>query len=191
MLREGSEHHQAALERRHHAKGGAMNVDIGIEEDARKEIAEGLAALLADTSTLYLKTHGYHWNVVGPMFPTLHLMFEQQYVELQSATDVIAERIRALGSLAPGSYAELSRLSSLPDEEGAPGPEEMVRRLVSGNELLVRTARPLVAKAEQAGDVATADLVTGRIHVHEKAAWMLRSTLESSATWHAAENSNP
>jgi len=165
-----------------------MNVDIGIEEDARKEIAEGLSALLADTSTLYLKTHGYHWNVVGPMFHSLHLMFEEQYVELRDAVDVIAERIRALGSFAPGSYAELARLSSVPDEEGVPGPEEMVRRLADAHQLLVRAARPLVVKAEQAGDVATADLVTERIRVHEKTAWMLRSALGSSAAWHASED---
>jgi starvation-inducible DNA-binding protein len=159
-----------------------MNVDVGIGEDARKELAEGLSALLADTSTLYLKTHGYHWNVVGPVFHSLHLMFEQQYLELRDAVDVIAERIRALGSFAPGSYAEFARLSSVPDEEGVPGPEEMVRRLADAHQLVVRTARPLVAKAEGSGDVATADLVTERIRVHEKTAWMLRSALEPSAS---------
>jgi len=167
-----------------------MNVDIGIEEDPRKELAEGQAALLADTFTLYLKTHGYHWNVVGPSFPALHLMFEQQYVELQQAVDVIAERIRALGHLAPGSYAEFARLSTVPDEEGAPGAEEMVRRLAEAHELVVRTARSLVAKAERAGDVATADLATERIAVHEKTAWMLRSTLGSSASLPAVESSD-
>lgn len=167
-----------------------MNVDIGIEEDARKEVAEALAALLADTSTLYMKTQGYHWNVVGPTFHSLHLLFEQQYVELQQAVDVIAERIRALGHLAPGSYAELARLSSVPDEEGAPPPEEMVRRLAQANEIVVRTARPVVAKAERAGDVASADLVTQRIAAHEKAAWMLRSALGSPASRHAAESSD-
>jgi starvation-inducible DNA-binding protein len=156
-----------------------MNVDIGIEQDARKELAEGLAALLADTSVLYMKTHGYHWNVVGPMFSSLHLMFEQQYLELQQAVDVIAERIRALGHVAPGSYAEITRLTSVPDEEAVPGAEEMVRVLADANELVVRTARPLVAKAERAADAATADLVTQRITIHEKAAWMLRSTVAS------------
>jgi starvation-inducible DNA-binding protein len=181
MLREGSEHHRNWLEKRR-AKERAMDVEIGIEEDARKELAEGLARLLADTSTLYIKTHGYHWNVVGPMFHSLHVMFEQQYEELHEALDVIAERIRALGHLAPGSYAELARLSSVPDEEGAPEPEEMIRRLAEAHESVVRTARPLVATAEQAGDVATADFVTERIALHEKSAWMLRSASSGSRT---------
>jgi starvation-inducible DNA-binding protein len=157
-----------------------MTVDVGIEGERRKEIAEGLAVLLADTSTLYMKTLGYHWNVVGPTFPSLHLMFEQEYLELRDAMDVLAERIRALGSLAPGSYAELGRLSSVPDEEGAPSAQDMVRHLVDGHQLLVRTSRPLVARAEAAGDVATADLVTQRIQAHEKTAWMLRSTLATA-----------
>jgi len=152
-----------------------MKVDIGIEEEARKEIAEGLAAVLADTYTLYLKTHGYHWNVTGPNFPSLHVMFEQQYMDLRDAADEIAERIRALGSFAPGSYAELARLSSIPDEEGVPTAEEMVRRLADGHQTLVRSARPLIAKADAVDDVATADLVTQRIQIHEKTAWMLRS----------------
>lgn len=166
-----------------------MEVDIGIEEEARKRIAEGLSALLADTSVLYLKTQGYHWNVLGPMFQPLHAMFEEQYVELGEAMDVIAERIRALGGTAPGSYGELARLASVSDEEGAPGPEEMVRRLCDAHELLVRSARPLVATAEEAKDVATADLVTQRISAHEKTAWMLRSTLGWTSQWHAMENS--
>jgi starvation-inducible DNA-binding protein len=152
-----------------------MKVDIGIEEEARKEIAEGLAAVLADTYTLYLKTHGYHWNVTGTNFPSLHVMFEQQYMDLRDAADEIAERIRALGSFAPGSYAELARLSSIPDEEGVPTAEEMVRRLADGHQTLVRSARPLIAKADAVDDVATADLVTQRIQIHEKTAWMLRS----------------
>jgi len=152
-----------------------MKVDIGIEEEARKEIAEGLAAVLADTYTLYLKTHGYHWNVTGPNFPSLHVMFEQQYMDLRDAADEIAERIRALGSFAPASYAELTRLSSIPDEEGVPTAEEMVRRLADGHQTLVRSARPLIAKADAVDDVATADLVTQRIQIHEKTAWMLRS----------------
>lgn len=155
-----------------------MNVDIGIEEDARKEIVEGLSVLLADTYTLYLRTHAYHWNVTGPMFGPLHQMFEVQYTELWNAVDVIAERIRALGSFAPGSYAELARLASAPDEEGVPPAQEMVERLAGANEALVRAARPLVAKAEEAGDVATADLVTQRVQIHEKTAWMLRSSVE-------------
>lgn len=154
-----------------------MDVDIGIEEEARKRIAEGLAGLLADTYTLYLKTHGYHWNVTGPRFGQLHVLFEQQYLELQGAVDVIAERIRALGSFAPGSFGELARLASLPDEEGVPTDEAMVGRLADAHQSLVRTARRLVRAAEEADDVATADLVTARLEIHEKAAWMLRSSL--------------
>lgn len=153
-----------------------MDIDTGIEESARKDIAEALSRLLADTYTLYLKTHGYHWNVTGPMFRSLHLMFEEEYMELRDAVDVIAERIRALGLLAPGSYTEFAKLSSIGDEEGAPEAMEMVRRLVHGNEAVIRTAREVVAAAEGAGDVATADLATERIEIHEKTAWMLRST---------------
>jgi starvation-inducible DNA-binding protein len=154
-----------------------MNVEIGIDEDERKELAGGLSTLLADTYALYLKTHMYHWNVTGPSFPAFHVMFEDQYLELRDAVDVIAERIRALGSFAPGSFSEFTRLSSVPDEEGVPDAAEMVRRLSVGHELLVRGARPLVAKADAVGDVATADLVTQRITIHEKTAWMLRSSL--------------
>lgn len=154
-----------------------MNVDIGIEEGARKDLAEGLSSLLADTYALYLKTHMYHWNVTGTSFHSLHQMFEEQYLEMRDAVDVIAERIRALGSFAPGSYSEFMRLASVPDEEGVPAAEEMVLRLGIGHELLIRAARPLVAEAERADDVATADLVTQRITVHEKTAWMLRSSL--------------
>ena len=159
-----------------------MNVNMGIEEDARKEITEGLSGLLADTYALYLKTYGYHWNVTGPTFGSLHLMFEEQYRELHDAVDVIAERIRALGSFAPGSYAELARLSSMPDEEGVPGHEEMVSNLAEAHHAFVRAARQLPARAEEVGDVATADLVTERIRVHEKMAWMLRSSLGSSVS---------
>jgi starvation-inducible DNA-binding protein len=154
-----------------------MDVEIGVAPEARKELSEGLAALLADTYALYLKTHAFHWNVTGPSFHSLHVMFEEQYLELRDAVDVIAERIRALGAFAPGSYAEFSRLASVPDEEGVPAAEAMVRRLAEGHQSLVRAARPLVAKADEAGDVATADLVTQRITVHEKTAWMLRSSL--------------
>ena len=153
-----------------------MELNTGIPENDRKEIAEGLARLLADTYTLYLKTHGYHWNVIGPMFRTLHLMFEEEYIELREAVDQIAERIRALGYLAPGSYAEFAKLTSIPEEEGSPEALEMVRRLVVAHEAVIRTARELVAKAEAGGDVATVDLATGRVEVHEKTAWMLRST---------------
>ena len=140
------------------------------------EIAQGLARLLADTYTLYLKTQGYHWNVVGPMFRSLHLMFEEEYVDLREAADEIAERIRALGQVSPGSFTEMIKLSSVADEEGTPEALEMVRRLVDGHEAVIRTAREVVAAAEAAGDVATADLGTQRIHIHEKTAWMLRST---------------
>jgi len=153
-----------------------MELNTGIPSEARKEITDGLARLLADTYTLYLKTHGYHWNVSGPMFRSLHLMFEEQYTELWAAGDVIAERILALGHPAPGSYAEFARLSSVPDEEGSPEAMEMVRRLVAGNEAVIRTARSVLAPAEAAGDVATADLATQRIEIHEKTAWMLRAT---------------
>ena len=132
--------------------------------------------MLADSYVLYLKTHGYHWNVTGPMFRSLHLMFEEEYTELWAAVDVIAERIRALGHLAPGSYSEMSRLSTIPDEEGAPEAMDMVRRLAEGHEAVAETARTVVAAAEAVGDVATADLATQRIDVHEKTAWMLRST---------------
>jgi starvation-inducible DNA-binding protein len=153
-----------------------MEINTGITDSAREEIAEGLSRLLADTYTLYLKTHNYHWNVTGPMFRSLHLMFEEEYMDLREAVDVIAERIRALDHPAPGSYAEFAKLSSVADEAGAPDAMEMVRRLVDGHEAVIRTARPLVETAEAGGDVATADLATERIEVHEKTAWMLRST---------------
>lgn len=154
-----------------------MEADVGIEEASGKEIVEGLSTLLADTYTLYLKTHGFHWNVTGPTFSSLHQMFEEQYLDLRDAVDEIAERIRALGHMAPGSYSEFGRLTSIPDEEGVPAAEDMVRRLAEDHQRLVRSARPLVEKAEEAGDVATADLVTGRILIHEKTAWMLRATV--------------
>jgi starvation-inducible DNA-binding protein len=153
-----------------------MDVNTGIPGQARKEISEGLSALLADTYTLYLKTQGYHWNVAGPMFRTLHLMFEEQYIDLRDAADLLAERILSLGHVAPASYAEFTRLATVPDEEGVPDAMEMVRRLVAGHEAVIRTAREVIARAEEAKDVATADLVTSRIEVHEKTAWMLRAT---------------
>jgi starvation-inducible DNA-binding protein len=153
-----------------------MKIDIGLPEEARKEISEGLARLLADSYTLYVKTHGYHWNVTGPMFRNLHLMFEEQYVELRDAIDVIAERIRALGFMAPGSYAEFGKLTSISEDEGVPEAMDMVRRLAESHEQVIRTAREIVELAEKAGDVATADLATARVEVHEKTAWMLRST---------------
>ncbi len=152
-------------------------IDIGISEADRKEIADGLSRVLADTYTLYLKTHNYHWNVVGPMFNTLHLMFETQYNELALAVDEIAERIRALGEPAPGSYAEFSELSSVTEDIEKPEALEMVRRLVDGHESVARTARSVFPAAEKAGDEPTADLLTQRLQVHEKTAWMLRSML--------------
>jgi starvation-inducible DNA-binding protein len=152
-------------------------IDIGIDEADRKEIAEGLSRLLADTYTLYLKTHNYHWNVTGPMFQTLHLMFETQYNELALAVDAIAERIRSLGAPAPGSYREYAKLSSVPEEDDSPDAEEMIRRLVAGQETVARTARSVFPVVERAHDEATADLLTQRLQVHEKTAWMLRSLL--------------
>ena len=154
-----------------------MQIDIGIAEKDRKEIAEGLSKVLADTYTLYLKTHNFHWNVTGPMFQTLHLMFETQYNELALAVDLVAERIRALGLPAPGSYAEFSRLSSIPEEPGVPPAQEMIKKLVQGHETVVRTARSMWGAAEKAQDQPTLDLLTQRMQVHEKTAWMLRSLL--------------
>ena len=144
----------------------------------RGAVADVLARLLADTYTLYLKTHGYHWNVTGPQFRALHLMFEEQYLELRDVVDEIAERIRALGPLAPGSYREMARLTSVADEEGAPEAMQMVRRLIEANETVVRTAREVARTAETAGDPASLDLATRRIAVHEKTIWMLRATAE-------------
>jgi len=159
-----------------------MDIDIGIEEPDRKEIADGLSRLLADTYLLYVRTHGYHWNVTGPLFNTLHLMFETQYNELALAVDLIAERIRALGFPAPASYGEFSRLASVGEDDGDwPQAEEMIRRLVKAQEAVVRTARSIFPTVEQAGDQPTADLLTQRMQVHEKTAWMLRSMLEKSA----------
>ena len=154
-----------------------MNIDIGIGETERMEITEGLSRLLGDTYLLYIRTHGYHWNVTGPQFNTLHLMFEQQYSELALAVDQIAERIRALGFPAPASYAEFSRLSSLSEDEDRPGANEMVRRLAQAQEAVIRTARSVFPIVDRAGDEATADLLTQRLQVHEKTAWMLRSLL--------------
>jgi starvation-inducible DNA-binding protein len=152
-------------------------IDIGISEGDRQEITEGLSRLLADTYTLYLKTHNYHWNVTGPMFQTLHLMFETQYNELALAVDLIAERIRSLGSPAPGSYREFGKLSSIEEDADRPEATEMIRRLVRGQEAVARTARSVFPVVERAHDEATADLLTQRLQVHEKTAWMLRSLL--------------
>lgn len=154
-------------------------IDIGISADDRKTIADGLSRLLADTYSLYLKTHNFHWNVTGPMFQTLHVMFETQYDELAIAVDVIAERIRALDHPAPGTYSEFQRLSSVSETSGVPTAHEMIRELVQGQETVVRTARSMFPAAESAHDEATADLLTQRMQLHEKTAWMLRSLLES------------
>jgi len=156
-----------------------MEIDIGIKKTDRAKIADGLSRLLADTYTLYLKTHYFHWNVTGPMFNTLHLMFETQYTELSLAVDLIAERIRALGHFAPGSYSEYAKLSSIKEADGVPKAAEMIKQLVEGQEAVVRTARSIFAAADKASDEATADLLTQRIQLHEKTAWMLRSMLEA------------
>jgi len=154
-----------------------MEIDIGISKKDRKAIADGLSKLLADTYTLYLKTHNFHWNVEGPMFNTLHLMFETQYNELALAVDAIAERIRALGHPAPGSYAAFGKLSSIKEETGVPKAEDMIRQLVEGQEAVARTARAVFPAAEKAADEPTADLLTQRLQIHEKTAWMLRALL--------------
>jgi starvation-inducible DNA-binding protein len=156
-----------------------MTIDIGISEADRNEIADGLSKVLADSYTLYLKTHNYHWNVTGPMFQTLHLMFEQHYNELALAVDEIAERIRALGAKAPGSYREFTALSSIDDDDDVPDATDMIRRLVRGHEAVARTARSVFPVVERASDEPTADLLTQRLQVHEKTAWMLRSLLET------------
>jgi starvation-inducible DNA-binding protein len=155
-----------------------MDLNIGISENDRKAVAAELSQLLADTYTLYLKSHNYHWNVTGPMFQTLHLMFEGHYTEMWAAVDIVAERIRSLGEPAPGTYAEFSKMSSIDERVGVPEALDMVRDLVDGHEAVIRTARGLVTTAESAGDPATADLATQRIEIHEKTAWMLRSLLQ-------------
>ena len=156
-----------------------MHIDIGISETNRQQIAEGLSRLLADSYTLYLKTHNFHWNVTGPMFSTLHTLFEQHYTELATAVDEIAERIRALGVAAPGSYKQFSELSSIEEETGVPGAKEMIRQLVQGQEAVVKTARSIFPVVESANDEPSADLLTQRMQIHEKNAWMLRSLLEA------------
>ena len=156
-----------------------IGINIGISDKDRAAIAKGLSHLLADTYTLYLTTHNFHWNVTGPMFNTLHQMFMVQYTELWTAVDPIAERIRSLGHPAPGSYAQFSKLASVPDAPPAPPKAlEMVRILVTGHEAVARTARQLFPVADKASDEPTADLLTQRLTVHEQTAWMLRSLLE-------------
>ena len=157
----------------------AQPVNIGIDAKDRAAIAAGLSRLLADTYTLYLTTHNFHWNVTGPMFNSLHAMFMEQYTELWNAVDPVAERIRSLGHAAPGSYAQFGKLASLPDAPAQPPKAlEMVRILMQGHEAVARTAREIFPLAEKAGDEPTADLLTQRLTLHEQTAWMLRSLLE-------------
>jgi starvation-inducible DNA-binding protein len=155
-----------------------MKMDIGISEKDRKAIATGLNHLLADTYTLYLMTHNFHWNVKGPMFNTLHLMFEAQYTELALAVDLIAERIRALGYPAPGTYGEFIQLSSIKEVKGQPTAEQMIKHLVLGQEAISKTARSILPVVDKASDEPTADILTQRMQLHEKNGWMLRSLLE-------------
>ena len=154
-----------------------MELNIGINAEDRQQIAGGLSKLLADSYSLYLKTHNYHWNVEGPLFNTLHLMFEEHYTELATAVDEIAERIRALGVKAPGSYTAFGKLTSIDEATGVESAEEMIRQLVIGQEAVARTAREAIKAAEAASDEPTADLLTQRMQIHEKNAWMLRSML--------------
>ena len=156
-------------------------MEIGISARDRAAIADGLAHLLADSYSLYLKTHGFHWNVTGPMFNTLHLMFMDQYTELWNSLDLIAERIRALGHPAPASYSQFVKLSSIAEETGTPAAEDMIKQLIAGQEAIVRTARKLFPNVDKVGDEPTADLLTQRMQIHEKNAWMLRSLLEPHA----------
>lgn len=155
-----------------------MTIDIGIDAGKRQEIANGLSRVLADSYTLYLTTHNFHWNVTGPMFQALHSMFETQYDELALAVDAVAERIRALGFPAPGTYTQFQKLSSIKDVDGVPNAQEMIRLLVEGHETVARTARDVFKAAESASDQPTCDLLTQRMQIHEKTAWMLRSMLE-------------
>lgn len=155
-----------------------MELDIGISKKDRKAIADGLSRLLADSYILYLKTHNFHWNVTGPMFNTLHLMFMDQYTEQWNALDLMAERIRALGYPAPGSYKKYAELSSIKEEDGVPKAKDMIRQLVEAQEAVARTARSLFPLVTKADDQPTTDLLTQRLQVHEKTAWMLRSLLE-------------
>ena len=154
-------------------------MDIGISKKDREKIAAGLSRLLADSYTLYLKTHNFHWNVKGPMFNTLHVMFMEQYTELWTALDLIAERIRALDFPAPGTYREFAQLTVIKESEGVPSATEMIKQLVAGQEAVVKTARSVFPVVDKAGDEPSADLLTQRMQIHEKTAWMLRSLLEN------------
>jgi starvation-inducible DNA-binding protein len=155
-----------------------MQIEIGIPEKNRKQIADGVGRLLADSYILYLKTHNFHWNVEGPMFNTLHQMFMDQYTELWNALDLIAERIRALGSYAPGSYKKYTQLSSIPESDENVPAREMIKQLLAGHEAVAKTARSIIPAAEAGNDEATLDLITQRLNIHEKTAWMLRSILQ-------------
>lgn len=152
-------------------------LEIGIPDNQRKDITHGLAALLADSYMLYIKTHNFHWNVEGPMFNTLHLMFMEQYTELWNALDLIAERIRSLGEYAPGSYKAFAKLTSIVESEKVPKAEKMIAELIQGHEIVIQTARRLMPLVDSAHDEVTADLLTQRLQVHEKTSWMLRSLL--------------
>lgn len=158
-----------------------QKIDIGISVEDREKIAEGLSRLLADSYTLYLKTHNFHWNVEGPMFNSLHKMFEEQYAELAAAVDVIAERIRALGFPSPGSYSQFAKLTRIEEETDVPDAMDMVAQLARDQEIVVRTAREVFPLADKANDEPTADLLTQRMQTHEKTAWMLRSMLVTSS----------
>lgn len=159
-------------------KSASNQINIGIKAEDRQKVAKGLSAFLADSYTLYLMTHNFHWNVTGPHFNSLHLMFMAQYTEQWAALDLIAERIRALGHPAPGTYHQFSQLASIKEVEGIPKAMAMVQHLVEANEATARTARKLFKEVEAANDQPTADLLTQRLEVHEKTAWMLRSLLE-------------
>ncbi len=159
------------------SKAKPMPINIGIDEKNRQEISDGLSRLLADTFTLYLKTHNFHWNVTGPMFQTLHVMFEEQYNALWTATDLVAERIRSLGFPAPGTFGQFNDLSAVKETDGVPEATDMIRLLVEGHETAARTAREVFTIADEANDQPTADLLTERMQEHEKTAWMLRSLL--------------
>ncbi|MBI4372279.1 MAG: DNA starvation/stationary phase protection protein [Candidatus Omnitrophica bacterium] len=153
------------------------HIDIGVDQSARRHVVEGLSKFLADTYALYVKTQNFHWNVTGPLFPALHKFFEEQYQELALAVDVLAERIRALGYIAPGTFRDFIRLTSIEEEPDLPDAGGMTRSLMEGHELLSKKARILLTKADDEEDQATVDLLADRIRAHDKAAWMLRSSL--------------
>ena len=155
-----------------------MEIHIGMNDEQRQNVTKGLSKLLADSYMLYLKTHNFHWNVTGPHFTTLHELFEKHYTELAGAVDEIAERIRALGEFAPGSFQQFSKLTTITEETGNPPATEMIQQLITAQEEVIRTARHMMAMTEEANDAPTVDLLTRRMHEHEKNAWMLRSLLE-------------